>query len=100
MMKGKLGACHALELPLLFGTHKITGVERFCGLGPDADKLSNNLMDIWTSFARTGDPNNENIPKWPPYDTKKRSTMLLGKEIKISNDIFNDERVAWDDIAL
>ena len=100
MMKGKLGACHALELPLLFGTHKIKAVERFSGSGPDADKLSNNLMDIWTSFARTGDPNNENIPKWSPYDTKKRSTMLLGKEIKISNDIFNEERVAWDDIAL
>ena len=100
MMKGKLGACHALELPFLFGTHKIAGVEKFSGSGPDADKLSNNLINIWTTFARTGDPNNDNIPKWPPYDTKNRPTMLLGKEIKISNDIFAKERMAWDDITL
>ncbi len=55
-------------------------------------------MDSWIAFARTGNPSHKGIPEWPKYDTEKRSTMILGKEIKVVDDPFGKERTAWDGI--
>jgi para-nitrobenzyl esterase len=98
MMGGKLGACHAVDVAFTFGTLYIPGTEKYCGKGKDADILSEKIMDSWITFARSGNPNNENIPDWPAYDANKRATMLLGKEIKVVNAPFDKERAAWDDI--
>ncbi|MFI6934237.1 carboxylesterase/lipase family protein [Streptomyces sp. NPDC050287] len=72
---GAMGACHALDIPLVFGT--------FAGLGADligpahldeADALSGLVRAAWTSFATTGDPG------WPAYDTEHRQTRILDTE--------------------
>ena len=47
---GALGACHALELPFVFGTLHLAGVDRFVGAGPAADALSAEIMDVWSTF--------------------------------------------------
>lgn len=53
---GRLGACHGLELPFVFGTLA-------CGTGPDGllgadppQAVSDTLVTAWTDVARTGDP--------------------------------------------
>ncbi|GGZ37745.1 carboxylesterase/lipase family protein [Streptomyces poonensis] len=70
---GCLGACHALDLPLTFGT--LDGNEL---LGPtppaEAEKLSAHIRAAWTAFAATGDPG------WPGYDTARRLTHVLDVE--------------------
>jgi len=98
MMGGKLGASHAVDVAFVFGTLYIPGTERYCGKGKDADILSEKVMDSWIAFARTGNPNNDNIPEWPSYDVNKRATMLFGKETKVVNAPFDKERAAWDNI--
>ncbi|MFW9824709.1 MAG: carboxylesterase/lipase family protein [Candidatus Thorarchaeota archaeon] len=95
-MDGKLGACHALEIPLVFGTLDKPGMDIFCGKGKDVEALSEKMMDAWIAFAHSGDPNHKNIPEWPSYDSVNRSTMIIDKEFKIVNDPFGKEREAWD----
>ena len=95
-MNGKLGACHALEIPFVFGNLDKPGMDVFCGKGKDAETLSERMMDTWIAFAHSGDPNNKNIPEWPSYDSVKRSTMIFDKELKIVNDPFGKEREVWE----
>ncbi|MBD0424926.1 carboxylesterase family protein [Streptomyces sp. TRM S81-3] len=74
---GGLGACHALDLPLLFGTfHADVGALLFAGTepSPEALALSARFRASWTAFARTGDPG------WPAYDTRRRLVQVLDAE--------------------
>jgi para-nitrobenzyl esterase len=59
---GALGACHAIELPFIFGTLAAPGMAAFSGSGPDAERLSGVMMDTWSAFARSGDPSNAADP--------------------------------------
>jgi para-nitrobenzyl esterase len=92
---GILGACHALEIGFVFGNHNDT----FCGTGPDADRLSQNIQDAWISFARTGNPSCDSIGTWEPYGDR-RATMILDKTIHIQEAPYEDERRAWDGFSM
>ena len=52
-LRGALGACHAIELPFLFGTLDAPGMRRFAGEGPEAESVSEKMMDAWIAFARS-----------------------------------------------
>ncbi|MFJ2607357.1 carboxylesterase/lipase family protein [Streptomyces sp. NPDC087425] len=71
---GVLGACHGLDIPLLFGTYQADlGALLFMGaeVTPEVEVLSGRFREAWTAFARTGDPG------WAPYDEKSRPTQLF-----------------------
>lgn len=34
-------------------------------------------MDAWIAFAKTGNPNHDNMPQWQPYNLKTRPTMIF-----------------------
>ena len=95
---GKYGAMHALELSFVFNIL----LDRDMGIFPrktdETQELSEKMMDTWTSFARTGNPNNNNIPNLPPYDIDKRSTIIFDKEVTIAEDPYRNERLVWKDI--
>ena len=59
--RGALGACHAIEIPFVFGTVGRTGNDRMSGTGPEADRLAEQMMDAWIAFARTGEPGHDGI---------------------------------------
>jgi len=91
VMDGLLGACHLAEIGFVFGTYEAT----FCGTGPAADKLSQDIQGAWTSFARKGDPSSARIGSWPAYGDR-RTTMILDKECRLSEAPYEEERRAWD----
>jgi len=95
---GKYGAMHALELPFVFGLLGDRDIGIFPGRTEETQKLSEKMMDAWISFARSGDPNHENIPKLPPYEIEKRATIIFDKEITIEQDPYGNERMACEDI--
>ncbi|MEC3976875.1 carboxylesterase/lipase family protein [Amycolatopsis sp. H20-H5] len=59
--KVPLGAAHAMELPYLFS---LGGAE--FQFTPDQRRLAAQMVDYWTAFARTGDPNGPDRPQWSP----------------------------------
>jgi para-nitrobenzyl esterase len=95
---GALGACHAVELPFVFGVLDKEGAARFAGGGPGADRRSGCVMDAWIAFARCGDPAHPGLPggRWDRYDSDRRATMMLGAECAIELAPGEAERRAWD----
>ena len=95
-MGGLLGACHALEIPFVFGTLTTPGIERFAGEGPEALALSEKMQDAWLAFARTGNPSTDALGAWPTYDGSRRSTMILDAETRVEDAPLEAERAYWD----
>ncbi|MFX1600943.1 MAG: carboxylesterase family protein, partial [Promethearchaeota archaeon] len=95
---GRLGSCHALELPFIFNTFEDPGMKALVGNAVNTENLCEHMMDAWLSFAHSGNPNHDGIPDWPTYDKKSRATLLFGKEIKVANALFDKEREAWNRI--
>jgi para-nitrobenzyl esterase len=58
------------------------------------------LASVWTAFARTGDPNNPNIPNWPAYDTATRATMIFDADTRVENDPRGEIRKFWAQMPL
>ena len=95
---GIKGAVHALELPFVFGLLSKKAIGIFPSKSEETEAISTKMMDSWTLFARSGNPNHNEIPEWPTYNSEKRSTMLFGKEIKVVNGPLDQERAAWEGI--
>ena len=93
---GKLGACHALEIPFVFNALDARGVHHFTGPA-DARmrQLALSVHDAWASFARTGDPNHAGLPEWPAYDPPDRHTMVLGDACTVEQDPSGHELAVW-----
>ncbi|MEV6979276.1 carboxylesterase family protein, partial [Kitasatospora sp. NPDC093806] len=70
---GVLGACHGLDVPLLFGTLDRGQPALLLGdpAPPAAEALSTVIRTAWTNFASHGDPG------WPAYTPDQRLTRLL-----------------------
>lgn len=82
---GKWRSPHLVDLPLIFNN-----VRRAASmLGEDTDGraqgMANKMVDAWTAFARTGDPNTEKLPRWPRYDATTGATMCFGDESRVIN---------------
>ncbi|HTO07035.1 MAG TPA: carboxylesterase/lipase family protein [Myxococcota bacterium] len=96
--RGTLGACHALELPFVFGTLDAPTMDRFAGKGPEADALSAQMMDAWIAFARAGEPTHGGVSHWPAYDTRTRATLVFDRECQLVHAPLDAERAAWEGI--
>ena len=95
-MEGMLGACHALEIPFVFGTLTHPMVARFTGSGPRADRLAEDMQDAWLTFAHNGRPAGEGLETWNPYDATRRATMILGDESRLEGAPYEEERRFWE----
>lgn len=87
------GACHAMELPFVFG---VDDASALAVTGPNDlhGDLASTIMDAWTAFARVGDPSTPSLP-WPGYDTSRRVTMELGLTCRAVEDPHAVARRLW-----
>jgi para-nitrobenzyl esterase len=93
VLDGRLKSPHALEIPFVFDTVQTSGLT---GDSPTRFALADKMSRAWLAFARTGNPNHDGIPNWPPYSTEQRPTMIFDNQCKVENDPYRAERIAWD----
>lgn len=75
--QGALGACHALELPFVFGTLDNPIIGLFSGTGEKAAATSEEMQRAWVGFAAHGTPSLSGR-EWPEYEPSTRVTKILG----------------------
>ena len=90
---GKWLCPHALDIGFVFDN--VAKSESMSGIGPDQQKLADIMSESWLAFARTGDPNNALIPRWPAYDSKRRPTMIFDLEPRVVEDPRAPERALF-----
>jgi para-nitrobenzyl esterase len=83
---GSQWALHALDIPFTFGNHDIGrswDEQDSQALRDAADpeghyrRLNEQMMAMWTTFARTGNPSIAAVGNWPAYTPEHRHTMVL-----------------------
>ena len=90
---GLLGACHGLDLPLLFGTFGASLGPLLFGPEPSAEAYAaaDELRRTWTTFAATGDPG------WPAYDPERRLTRIFDSVTTVAAYPQERSRLLWRD---
>ncbi len=80
-LRGWLGACHAIEIPFVFGNFDLKSTAKFVGSGPDADRLADRMMGLWGHFARHGAPPAD----WPAYQPKSEQQLHLDRDVRVAS---------------
>lgn len=93
---GKWGACHTLDIPLMFGT--LTAEGSLTGDGEQARRVSATMQQALLAFAHTGDPNYSGLDGWEPYTLQRRQTMVFDVESKQADDPRGAERRLFDKV--
>lgn len=95
LLDGRLGSCHALDLPFVWGAVSDPPTDAFVGDGPEARELAGAMQDAWLAFAREGEPAAASLPHWPRFDDDARPHMLLGAERRVVENPEAAEMYAW-----
>ena len=94
------GAMHGLEIGFVFNRFFNVDVPTLPKKTGETERLSENMMNSWISFAKNGNPNHTGIPKWLGYETQERNTIVFDKTIKIWKDPLSREREMWNKMNL
>jgi para-nitrobenzyl esterase len=90
--KGQMKSYHTLDIPFVF--YNVDIAASMTGAGQDRYALAHKMSAAWAPFARNGDPNHADLPKWPAFNPTERATMILGNECKVVPDPNREERLA------
>ena len=95
---GRLGSCHALEIPFVFDNLDRPGAGVFVGDDPP-EELAKTMSAAWCVFARDGMPGGGPVGAWPGYDGTSRATMVLDAPApRLDHDPMGTERALWEGV--
>lgn len=91
---GVMGACHALDVPLVFGTLDSDFAGLFLGgaASPAAVALSEEMGAAWTAFAAGEGPG------WAPYTADGRTTRVLDVPSRTAPYPEEASRLLWEGV--
>jgi para-nitrobenzyl esterase len=91
---GHMRSPHTVEIPFVFNNIEIAGP--LISKMPEAHALAAKISASWAAFARTGNPNVPQLPRWPTYSAATRDTLLFDDEIRVERDPDSGARLAMD----
>jgi para-nitrobenzyl esterase len=91
---GRLGACHALEIPFVFDNLTKAGIELLTGPEPPRS-LADAMHAAWLAFVHDRGPGAVGSVPWPAYDADRRSTMIFDTTCRVEDDPAGAEREVW-----
>lgn len=64
---------------------------------PDTAPISlrYHMLDVWSSFIRTGNPNCDGLPQWDTYTSEGGPTMVIDNQWTISDSVWTDDYAFW-----
>jgi para-nitrobenzyl esterase len=65
---------HSAELDFVFGYLRDQASD------PKLVRLSEQMQQYWTNFAKTGDPNGPGLPAWPKFDARSGAYLELAND--------------------
>lgn len=86
------GAYHSGDLAYVFGTTRLVGHD----WQDDDHQLSNQIMQYWTNFAKTGNPNGQGLPNWQAFTTEEPSIQQLNTNTKSVDSIKKKKMALFD----
>ena len=76
------GSFHGVDIPLAFNNIELG--KHWTGESEQAKVLSGKMNAAWINFAKTGNPNVDNLlPEWKPYSKENGETMIFDNECKV-----------------
>jgi len=84
MLNKRPGTFHACEISFAFDNAEIC--DHYSAGDPGAFVLCNQLSKAWVNFARTGNPNHDDLPDWPTYTAESRATMFFDAPCQVRYD--------------
>jgi para-nitrobenzyl esterase len=89
---GRLRAMHCMDIPFAFDN--VDNSQAIVGNGADRQALADRMSRAWVAFARGGDPNHAGLPRWEPFTSARRSTLMFNTECRSAVDPYGAERQA------
>ena len=87
------GAYHSAEIEFVFNVLPSKNLP----WRPEDTKLADQMSTYWTNFAKTGDPNGPDLPKWPEYTADGHyQVMHLSANPAPAPDAHRDRYLALD----
>jgi para-nitrobenzyl esterase len=93
---GRLKAPHGLDIPMVFDN--VGRLPQMTGSAAEAQRVADQVCEALLAFARTGDPNAPQNPRWPPFDRRRRATMCFDTVSRVLDDPRGDERRLFDPV--
>jgi para-nitrobenzyl esterase len=93
---GKWGAPHTIDIPFAFQT--LGAKNSYAENSLRAQKLAKIFSQSIANFAKTGNPQTNDLPKWQNYKLPNRQTMLFDDICKLANDPRGQERKLFEKV--
>lgn len=90
------GSAHGLELPFIFQSVEETSYGKGAFFNNNDRVVAKALMDYWTNFARTGNPNGTGLTVWPVYDYQKDPYLDIKSPVASAEGLRTQKSDYWD----
>jgi len=92
---GLFKAGHGMEIPFVFDHVDLVPLT---GASPVRYGLAATLREAWSAFAHKGDPNHPGLPRWDPFTSRNRQTMLFDIPCRTEINPYREEIEIWKNL--